>query len=171
MPQKSKLKAAAASAVSPIPADAALVLRRFRQIFNAVKAHFQQTEKRSGLGGAKIWALSVIQDHPGIGSGALAKAMDIRPSTASNLLKALIQHELIEVRKSESDRRTVQLFVLPAGKKILKSLPGPHSGVLPDALQRLDPATLKCLKRDLERLTEVLREFDESAAQKLMAEL
>lgn len=171
MPQKSKVKTGAASTATPIPADAALVLRQFRQIFNAVKAHFQQVEKRSGLGGAKIWALSVIQDHPGIGTGALAEAMDIRPSTTSNLIKALIQHKLIEVRKSELDRRTVQLYVLPAGKKILKGLPGPYSGVLPDALQRLDPATLKCLKRDLGRLTEALQEFDESAAQKPLAEL
>lgn len=169
MPQKSKIKTGAASA--PIRADAAMVLRQFRQIFNAVKAHFQQMEKRSGLGGAKIWALSVIHNHPGIGTGALAEAMDIRPSTTSNLLKALVQHKLIEIRKSESDRRTVQLHVSPAGKKILKGLSGPYSGVLPDALQRLDATTLKNLKRDLGHLTDVLQDVDESAAQKPLAEL
>lgn len=171
MPLKSKAKTGAASVAAPIPTNAALVLRQFRQIFNSVKAHFQQMEKRSGLGGAKIWALSVIHDHPGIGTGALAEAMDIRPSTTSNLLKSLIQLELIEIRKSQSDRRTVQLHILPAGRKILRSLPGPYSGVLPDALLRLDAKTLSRLERDLARLTDILHDVDKDAAQKPLAEL
>lgn len=152
-------------------ADAALVLRRFRQIFNAVKSHFQQLEKRSGLGGAKIWALSVIQQHPGIGTGALAQAMDIHQSTTSNLVKLLIERELVEARKSESDRRSVQLHVLPAGAKILKQVQGPYTGVLPDALERLDAVTLMNLNRDLSRLTVLLSNVDEDSALTPLAEL
>ena len=41
-------------------------LRRFRRVFNAVKTHFQQVEKRAGVGGAQLWALSVIGARPGI---------------------------------------------------------------------------------------------------------
>ena len=41
--------------------EAALALRGFRQVFNAVKTHFRQLENRSGLGGAQIWALSIIR--------------------------------------------------------------------------------------------------------------
>jgi DNA-binding MarR family transcriptional regulator len=148
-----------------------MVLRRFRQVFNAVKSHFQQLEKRSGLGGAQIWALSAIQQHPGIGAGALAQAMDIHQSTASNLVKVLIERELVEARKSESDRRSVQLHVLPAGARILKSVPGPFSGVLPEALEQLDPVTLKNLNRDLTKLTTLLREADERAALTPLAEM
>jgi DNA-binding MarR family transcriptional regulator len=152
-------------------ADAARVLRHFRQIFNAVKSHFQQLEKRSGLGGAKIWALSVIQQNPGIGTGALAQAMDIHQSTTSNLVKVLLELELVEARKSESDRRSVQLHVLPAGKVALQSVPGPFVGVLPDALERLDAATLQNLNRDLSKLTALLGEVDENAALTPLAEL
>ena len=56
----------------PAMADepAARVLRQFRQVFNAVKTHFRQVEKTVGLGGAQVWALSVIRDIPGIGIGA-----------------------------------------------------------------------------------------------------
>jgi len=154
-----------------VNADAALVLRRFRQIFNAVKSHFQQLEKRSGLGGAQIWTLSVIQQHPGIGTGALAQAMDIHQSTTSNLVKLLIERELVEARKSGSDRRSVQLHVLPAGAKILKHVRGPYTGVLPDALERLDAVTLTNLNRDLSRLTVLLSNVDEDSALTPLAEL
>jgi DNA-binding MarR family transcriptional regulator len=69
---------------------AARVLRQFRQIFNAVKTHFQQVEKIVGLGGAQVWALSVIRDAPDIGVCSLAQAMNIHQSTASNLVKTLV---------------------------------------------------------------------------------
>ena len=45
------------------------VLRQFRQIFNAVKSHFRQVEKTVGLGGAQVWALSVIRETPDVGIG------------------------------------------------------------------------------------------------------
>ena len=69
------------------PANTAQVLRRFRVVFNAVRTHFQQVEKQVGLGGAQVWALSVVKDHPGIGMGGVAKSMDIHQSTASNLVR------------------------------------------------------------------------------------
>ncbi|MBN8511136.1 MAG: MarR family transcriptional regulator, partial [Burkholderiales bacterium] len=66
------------------------VLRRFRVVFNAVKTHFRQVEKRAGVGGAQVWALSIVAARPGVGVGALARAMDIRQATASNLVRSLV---------------------------------------------------------------------------------
>ncbi|HWJ96252.1 MAG TPA: MarR family transcriptional regulator, partial [Telluria sp.] len=43
------------------------VLRQFRIVFNAVKTHFRQVEREAGVGGAQLWALSVIERTPGIG--------------------------------------------------------------------------------------------------------
>lgn len=66
-------RTAAPSAPPPSSGDArdpaAQVLRRFRLVFNAVKSHFQQVEKQAGIGGAQIWALSVIAAAPDIGIG------------------------------------------------------------------------------------------------------
>src|SRR5450830_1158469 len=89
------------------PTSAAQVLRRFRVVFNAVRGHFQEIERRVGLGGAQVWALNVIRDHPGIGIGALAKSMDIHQSTASNLINVLLRKELINVTKAGTDRRQI----------------------------------------------------------------
>ena len=54
------------------------VLRQFRVVFNAVKTHFRQVEKEAGVGGAQLWALSVIRSNPGIGMNDLAHAMDVQ---------------------------------------------------------------------------------------------
>ena len=139
-------------------------------VFNAVKSHFREMERQTGIGGAQLWALSVVASHPGIGIKALASAMDIRQSTASNLVKALIARELVTPQRGEIDRRTTLLQVLPAGEALLARAPGPLSGVLPAALERLDPATLHRLEQDLGTLVGILA-ADPAAAQSPLAEL
>lgn len=155
----------AANAVTALPvgAPAVRVLRQFRLVFNAVKTHFQQVEKKAGVGGAQIWALSVIRDSPGVGVGGLAKAMDIHQTTASNLVRAMVAADLVVAEKKGADRRAVQLHLLPAGLTVLRKAPGPFTGVLPEALASLDQATLERLDSDLARLIAVLQ-ADESAA-------
>ncbi|MBL8308490.1 MAG: winged helix-turn-helix transcriptional regulator [Rubrivivax sp.] len=142
---------------NPAKADGAVrVLRQFRLVFNAVKTHFQQVEKRAGLGGAQVWALSVVRDHPGLGVNDLARALDVRQPTASNLVKALAEQDFIEVRKSERDGRAVMLHLRPGGARVLRRAPGPFTGVLPEALAALDPETLERLEQDLAVLIQVL---------------
>jgi DNA-binding MarR family transcriptional regulator len=153
--------------ISPAPDDrsepAARVLRRFRLVFNAVKTHFQQVEKKAGVGGAQIWALSVVRANPGIGVNGLARAMDIHQTTASNLVKALAKAEMLAVEKNGADRRTVQLRMLPAGTRVLRKAPGPFAGVLPEALARLDADTLVRLDEDLAALIRELGVDDKAA--------
>lgn len=150
--------------------DAAKVLRQFRQVLNAVRSHFQQVERKAGLGGAQVWALSLVQQHPGLGVGELARAMDINPSTASNLVKLLTERGMVEGRKEGVDRRAVQLHILPAGVKALGRAPGPFSGVLPEALKAMDAASLRRLRKDLGQLI-VLLDADEKAARIPLSEM
>lgn len=131
---------------------AVAVLRQFRQVFNAVKSHFQQVEKTVGMGGAQVWALSVVREQPGIGVGALARAMSIHQSTASNLVRTLIDREMLVAVKQGADRRAVQLNLLPAGARVLRNAPGPFAGLLPDALKALPPETLARLQADLDQV-------------------
>jgi len=154
----SRTKPAAGADLPAVAAEqaATLVLRQFRQVFNAVKSHFQQVEKTVGMGGAQVWALSIVREHPGIGVGALAKAMSIHQSTASNLARTLVGRELIVAAKEGVDRRAVQLRLLPAGARLLRNAPGPFAGLLPDALKSLDAATLQRLHVDLGQLIAVL---------------
>lgn len=141
------------------------VLRRFRIVFNAVKTHFRQVEKSAGIAGAQLWALSVIRDTPGIGMNDLAQAMDVHQSTASNLVKSLIEQSMVSTSKDSHDRRAVALHLLPNGAKALEKAPEPFTGVLPAALACLDARTLTRLDQDLGTLIAALG-TDEGAANK-----
>lgn len=150
--------------------ETALVLRQFRVVFNAVRAHFQRVEKQVGVGGASVWALHVIRRQPGLGVNALATAMDIHQSTASNLLRQLQVQGLVRTEKSEHDRRSVKIFIEASGADLLKQVTGPYEGVLPDALKKLPPETIGQLNRNLADLIGVLQ-ADEDAAQIPLADL
>lgn len=149
MPTSTTPRKKPAAPAAPAPDPAARVLRRFRLVFNAVKSHFRAVETKAGISGAQLWALSIVKDHPGIGVGGLARAMDIHQSTASNLLRGLLEAGLVVSAKGEADRRAVQLQVTARGARALGKAPGPFAGVLPEALARLDKRTLARLERDL----------------------
>ncbi len=137
-------------ATDPLPRSEreARVLRRFRSVFNAVKTHFQQVEKQAGIGGAQVWALSLI--------GALARAMDVHQTTASNLVRSLVEAGLVESQRSGTDRRASELRATRSGLRVLARAPGPFTGVLPEALGRLDAQTLQRLDADLQSLLALL---------------
>ena len=146
------------------------VLRQFRVVFNSVRSHFRELEKSTGLGGAQVWALSHIRENPGQGVNQLAAALDIHQSTASNLVRSLVEKNLIKTEQSKEDRRAVRLLVRPAGRALLRRVPGPATGALPLALQALDAAALKRLRRDLGLLVETLAP-DQDGAQTLLADM
>jgi DNA-binding MarR family transcriptional regulator len=139
---------------------AAKVLRRFRVIFNAVKNHFRSVERKAGISGAQVWALSVVNASPGAGMNQLAKAMDLHQSTASNLVRTLVASGMLVSAREGEDRRAVQLYLTTKGHKVLAKVPGPFTGILPEALMLLDTQTLERLDRDL---LKVVRSIDPNA--------
>jgi DNA-binding MarR family transcriptional regulator len=144
-------------------AQSTRVLRQFRLIFSSVRRHFQLIEKSAGVGGAQIWALSLVQQEPGIAITKLAEEMDVHQSTASNLVKAMIKAGFVQSEKSEEDKRVAELYILPAGIKLLKKVPRPYAGVLPKALEELPPDRLKSLEQDLNDLIKIIEVAEEDA--------
>ena len=146
------------------------VLRQFRVVFNAVRTHFQQMEKQVGVGGALVWALSEIQRTPGLGMNDLARAMDIHQSTASNLVRQLLKRGLVRIEKSTVDRRSIHLHLEPSALPLLRRVPGPHQGLMPDALRQLPPEVLAQLSVSLGQLIPLLK-ADEAGAAVPLAQL
>ena len=160
----------AAEASDPSTPPTTRVLRQFRVVFNAVKTHFRQVEREAGVGGAQLWALSVIDRKPGIGVTELARELDIHQSTASNLIKGLVERGLVATSREGVDRRSVSLRIQPGGTDVLRSAPLPFAGVLPDALSALDAATLERLEQDLGTLIALL-EADETSANVMLSHM
>lgn len=142
----------------------ARVLKRFRQVFTAARAHFQQIEKKIGVGGAQLWALGVVGSQPGIGVNQLARAMQVHQSTASNLVRGLVERDLVQTTRDGADRRAVQLRLTVSAEAMLARAPGPYTGLLPQALSQLDPGLLDRMEADLTELIHAMGMGDDAPA-------
>jgi DNA-binding MarR family transcriptional regulator len=140
------------------------VLAQFRVVFKTIRRHYQNVERRSGITGALLWALSEIAVRPGCQAGELARALAIHQSTASNLLRRLAARGLVTRQRRSGDQRKVQLFPTKRGLKVLKAAPQPLIGVLQQALSDLPASSLRGLHTDLGRLIKAMRVKSLSAA-------
>lgn len=169
------LRTTRASIVDKLSTDlsnvqAAEVLQQFRIVFNEVRAHFHQVEKLAGIGGASVWALSLVNAQPGLAITDLSREMHVHQSTASNLVKQLLKDKLIRTERCAVDRRSTLLYIEPTGRSVLEQTPGPHEGVLPHALSQMPPENLTVLKENLGHLIGILR-ADEAAGSIPLAQL
>jgi len=71
---------------------------------------------------------------------------------------------LIQRERDSVDHRVVHLKATTAGKHLLLKTPGPHAGLLVDALRRLDRVQLAELSKNLQWIVEVMRRTATTAA-------
>ena len=90
---------------------------------------------------------------------AILRANGLQIGTSSSYEALFRMLTALEAPDSGSVKlgETVQLAVLPAGRKVLRQAPGPFAGVLPQALASLDSATLERLDPSHEGRQETVR--------------
>lgn len=128
-----------------LPPEVQQALQRFRLIVRSIKLHFQDLQATTGLGGSQLGCLAAVKASPGMRMTQLAQTLGVRQATASNLADVLERRGLLERRRDTKDQRVVQLHLTPQGLAKVEALPEPASGVLPEALGRLEPAALEHL--------------------------
>jgi DNA-binding MarR family transcriptional regulator len=146
-------------------------LQEFRTIFGSARRHDAEVRRVAGISGSQLWALSEIARAEGMRVNDLSERMALHQTTASNLINALVERNLIRRSKDDADQRVVRLRVTTDGKKMLLRAPGPYAGLLVDALRHLKTNDLRRLNEALRVLTTVLRDAaSDAAGETLMGE-
>ena len=165
-------RTARASAGEDGRAAAALAaLQKLREIIKTAQEQLQLTSETAGISGSQAWALAEIAASPGLIVSELGKAMAIHPSTTSNMLDKMQRRGLIRRERIDADQRMVRLFVTAAGEKVLAQLPGPATGLLPDALSRLSAEQLDAVNAALALILEKMERRAPGAASTPLASL
>jgi len=151
-----------------VPDQAVRVLKQFRVIFRAVKEHYRKVEKATGLSGSHIWALSIIEENPGIRPGELTDRLAVHQSTASNLVRNLVAEGFVIRDRSIDDARAFELVATPKAKDLLGKVPGPRIGVLVQALAEMPIASIQSLEGHLDHLIAKMGHTGEMPATALM---
>jgi DNA-binding MarR family transcriptional regulator len=139
-------------------------LQGFRLIFASARAHDAEVRRIAGIPGSQLWALAEIARGAGMSVNALSERMALHQTTASNLVNALVERNLIRRMRDEADQRVVRLHVTTDGKRMLLRAPGPYAGLLVDALRNLEASQLTRLHKSLGVLMGGMREPKTTAA-------
>ena len=143
-------------------------LKKIRQIVRYAQKHSAAIERRCGVNGAQLWLMTELHDAPRLRVGDLVSRMAVHQSTVSNLVDSLVQKGLIEKISDERDRRVTLLTLTPAGIRVLKKGPTPTRGVLPHALQSMDPESLANLNQSLQVLIDTVRGIESKLGMQLL---
>ena len=132
-------------------------LQQFRLIFGSARRFDAEVWRSAGISGSHLWALSEVAHSAGLGVNGLAKRMALHQTTASNIVNTLVKRKLVHRNRDRADQRIVHLVILPEGKRLLAEIPGPHAGLLVDALMRLDERSIRTLTASLADLAAAMR--------------
>lgn len=146
-------------------------LQEFRMIVGAARRHDADVRRIADIAGSHLWALSEIARADGMRVNELSERMAVHQTTASNLINALVERNLVRRGRDDDDQRVVRLHITTDGKKMLLRAPGPYAGLLVDALRHLKAPDLRRLNQSLRMVTAVLRDAAaDTVGQTLMGE-
>jgi DNA-binding MarR family transcriptional regulator len=113
-----------------------------------------EADKSSGLGAARLSALSVVVFRGPLTLGALASAERVRPPTMTGIVNGMERDGLVRRRPSDDDRRAVLIEPTPAGRRLLDRARGARIDVVERGLSDLSPAQLETLEEAARLLEE-----------------
>lgn len=156
-------KPSAKSVVPKPPSQPACItsLKSLRIVIRAAQGHSSWIEKRCGINGAQLWILKELEETPGLRIGEVAEKLAIHQTTTSNLVNGLLKKSYVEKHRLEADQRVVKLMLSKKGAAVLKKAPEAARGLLPEALNKLDRASLTKLEKGLAALVQIIDDVDE----------
>lgn len=143
-------------ALDAAPAGADDAFGKLLQLVRSVQNGMQNIDDTHGLSGSQLWALWQISARPGLRVSELARALHIKPSTASNLLDKLEQRQLVRRERRDADNRVVCLELTDRGVELVKDIPGPMQGRLRGALARMPRPLLANFGQAMASLLELM---------------
>jgi DNA-binding MarR family transcriptional regulator len=102
------------------PAAGRALADRLHSVAIHLLRHARRRDHETGLGPARLSALSVIVFAGPISLGALAEAEQVKPPTASRLVAALEASGHVERRTNPGDHRAVELVATARGRRLLQ---------------------------------------------------
>jgi DNA-binding MarR family transcriptional regulator len=109
-----------------------------------------------GITGGQAALLWAIRTNPGIGVRGLAALEGVSMPAVSSHVDRLEAAGLVARRRSELDRRRVELDVTESGLRILRSARSRRTAWLADRLRRLEPDELERVEAALPALNKLL---------------
>ena len=133
------------------------VLVALRQIMRATDLHSKQLKKVTGLTTPQLVVLLALQDSEDISVGALADQVSLSQATVTAILDRLERQQLVYRRRSEGDRRRVNVFLTELGRSRLKDAPAALQDAFVRAFTALEDWEQNLITSALQRVAVMMK--------------
>jgi DNA-binding MarR family transcriptional regulator len=130
------------------PPDVRVALDAFRQIVQALRVG-RAGEGYAGLGGAQLFALRQIAEHPDASINDVAALTCTHQSSVSVVIQRLVRQRLVAKVASSQDRRRQRLAATAKGRRVLGRAPVAVQEHLIAAIAALPAADRRVFARSL----------------------
>ena len=121
-----------------------------RALVDRMRTLYRELERLTGAPIAVHRALACIGAEPGIAASKLATAVGMRRPALSHVLRGLVDRGWVERVRSDSDQRSVRVYLTTAGRQLLGATAGRAVGALQRAVRQLPNDRLEGLAEGLE---------------------
>jgi DNA-binding MarR family transcriptional regulator len=128
--------------------------RRITQALGRCVRHYHLTPRQ-------FWILVALYEHPGLSLGELATQLRMDDPTASRVIFALMNRELVQVRADTEDRRRSRLHLGTPGAALGKELHELATAVRKAIVQGLSLSERKALQASLRKIIVSMDRFQE----------
>jgi DNA-binding MarR family transcriptional regulator len=135
-----------------MPDDMQAVSDRLHSAAIHVLRRAREADAATGVGPARLSALSVVVFRGPLTLGALAEAEGVRSATMTGIVNGLERDGLVSRRRHDHDGRAVQVEATEAGRKLLAEARAQRIDRVAGRLADLTPAELRVLNEAAELL-------------------
>ncbi|MGC9419272.1 MAG: MarR family winged helix-turn-helix transcriptional regulator [Rhodovulum sp.] len=127
-----------------------------RRILRATELYGRELAKAAGLTAVQIRVLQIVAETGTSTPKALSARMGVSQPTMTTLIDRLVAKGLVERRRSETDRRQMNIFITPAGRDAIDRAPDPLHDRYVEAFDALPDWEQAMLVAALERVAALL---------------
>ncbi len=138
------------------PPDTRDVLDAIRRIVHALRESSRQAEQHTGLSGAQLFVLQKLAEAAPASVNDLAARTHTHQSSVSTVVARLVAARLVTRTRSATDRRSVQLALTPAGRRLIERAPDVAQERLVRAIDSLPSRRRQALASTLGALADAL---------------
>jgi DNA-binding MarR family transcriptional regulator len=144
------------------------LLISLRQVIRAIDIHSKQLNKTSGLTGPQLMVMSKVAELDGPMAKQVAQEINLSPATVTSILDRLEVKELVIRKRSQLDKRKVELYLSPTGETLLDAAPKPLQEHFIKRYQSLASWEQSQLLSSVERIASMMDAEELDAAPVLM---
>lgn len=132
------------------------VLVSLRRIIRATDLYSRRLEKETGLTTPQLVVMSEIRQRGTALASEIARSVSLSQATVTNILNRLENHGLIDRKRSDEDKRRINVGLTPDGAALVESAPQPLQQSFIERFGALDAWEQHQLVASLERLASMM---------------